>query len=236
LTEPQHASTGNRPKPAVLVGVGVGVLVVLGLVAVLVFRGKSNPGAQVSSSPSAGFQFVNVKVDPLATAAGADQKKTTRAATPIASLVTQQLNTLYGQGFLNPADWQQGKYDTALVVFDPGALTAAQKQLGELTAGTAAGSTYSSIAFVTTGSQPDQADLKVEVLLDKSNKPVSAVGIVKFTATAKGKDGSTVTLKSQGQYIFRDVGGTWKIVSFNVTRDDQQVTATPTTPTGSASP
>ena len=213
----------------------MGVLVVLGAVAFFVFRGKDTGTAAVSTSPVAGFQFVDVKSEPIATTAGADQKKTTKAALPIASLVTQQLNTLYGQGFLNPADWQQNKYDSALVVFDDGALTEAQQQLDVLTAGTTAGSTYSSITFVKTGSGSNQASLKVQVLLDKANRPVSAVGIVKFSATAKGKDGSTVILKSQGQYIFRDIGGTWKVVSFNVTRDDQQVTTT-TTPTGSATP
>lgn len=212
---------------------GVGVLVVLGVVAFLVFGGK-DAAPSVSSSPVSGFLFADVKIEAVTTAPGADQKKATKTAAPIATLVTNQLNTLYGGGFLNTANWQQGKYDSALVVFDDGALNEAQQQLDVLTAGTAAGSTYSSITFAADGSTPNHAQLKVQVLLDKTNKPVSAVGIVKFSATAAGKDGSTVILDSQGQFIFRDIGGTWKIVSFNVKRNDQQ--ATPTSPSGSASP
>jgi uncharacterized protein YhfF len=214
----------------------VGVLVVLGVVAIFVFGGKDTAAPSVSTSPVSGFQFADVKTEPVTTVAGADQKKATKAAVPVATLVTQQLNTLYGEGFLNPANWQQNKYDAALVVFDDGALTEAQQQLDILTAGTTAGSTYSSITFSATGSDPNQAQLRVQVLLDKANRPVSAVGVVKFSATATGKDGSTVVLKSQGQYIFHEVGGTWKVVSFNVSRDDQQATATPTSTTGSASP
>ena len=212
---------------------GIGVLAVAGVVVYLVFgpkKGSTGDTVAVSGSPVAGFQFQEAKASAVSTSQHTDQKKANTAIRPVATQVTQQLNTLYGQAFVNPANWQKGTYDPALVVFEPtgGAQAEAQQQLDALTAGASAGSTYSSIT-------DPRGTLAIKVLIDNLLKPDSAVGIVQFTATANGKDGSSTTIQSMGQYIFRNVGGTWKIVSFNVKRNDQP-TSTPVTGSGSATP
>jgi hypothetical protein len=209
----------------------VAILVVLGVVGYLVFgRSKGateNPGSSISAS-GALFQFRDAKAFGISVDPKADRKKANEAAVPIATKVEGALNTLYGEGFLDPANTQKGTYDNALAVFDTGALTQARAKVDVLTAGATAGSTFDSIGGAT-------GHLKVQVLLDKSYRPQSAVGIATFSATANGKDGSTITLQSQGQFIFQDVQGTWKIVSFNVTRNDQSGAAVATN-SGSASP
>jgi hypothetical protein len=230
LTDVQNTPTRKGPDKAVLIGIGVGVVLALAIGAFFIFRGKakSTDGSTISQTPSAsGFQFTTAKATGISTTAGADQKKINRVAVPVAGQVTAQLNTLFGEGFINETNWKAGKYDTALVVFDTQAATAAQQQIDVLTAGSSAGATYTSI-------KAGDSQLNVQVLVDKHNTAVSAVGVFTFTATATAKDGSTAELKSKGQFIFANVGGTWKIVSFNVTRNDAQATATATA-TGSPS-
>ena len=48
--------------------------------------------------------------------------------------------------------------------------------------------------------------------------PVLLVSTVRFSALASGTE--TVLLRSTGQYFFERAGGTWKIVSFQVVRND----------------
>ena len=45
------------------------------------------------------------------------------------------------------------------------------------------------------------------------------VSVVRFTAIATGTE--DVVLRSTGQFLFERVGGAWKIVSFDVTRNDR---------------
>ena len=235
LTDAPNTPTPKRkgPDKTVLIGIGIGVALALAVGGFFVFRGKSTPasdGASVSGSQSpTGFAFSSAKSTGISATAGADQKKVNRVALPVAAQVTSQLNTLFGEGYVNEANWKAGKYDTALAVFDTQATTAAQQQIDVLTAGTNAGATYSKI-------EAADNQLNIQVLVDKHNVPVSAVALFKFSANATAKDGSIVTLQSKGQFIFSNVGGTWKIVSFNVTRND--VAASPsasatTTSTGS---
>ncbi len=214
------------PKRLVWIGAGVAALVVVGVVLFLVFNKDDTDGSvTVSQSPSAtGFQFDEAKALALITNTKTDQKKANNAIQPVASHVAEQMNTLYGEGFLNPGNWQADTYDNALAVFDDGsgARSKAEEKLEVLTAGADAGTTYSSIV-------KGDSKLLIQVLVDSAMKPASAIGTAWFTATAQGKDGSLTTIRSKAQYIFRDVAGTWMIVSFNVTRSDHPGAATPTT-------
>jgi hypothetical protein len=232
---PGDARKKAVPKRLVWIGAGVGAAVVVGVVLFLVFhKSDGNEGVAVSGAPSVtGFEFNEAKAVALLTNTKSDQKKANNAIQPVATEVVKQLNSLYGEAFLNPTNWQGNSYDTALTAFDDGggAKARAEQQLGVLTAGTAAVTTYSSIV-------KGESRLTIQVLVDNLLKPASAIGNAWFTATAQGKDGSLTTIRSKGEYIFRNVGGTWMIVSFNVTRTDQPASATPTTsvsPTTSAS-
>ena len=230
MTDVQNAPTRKGPDKTVLIGIGVGVALALAVGAFFIFRSKPNStDTTVSQSPSAsGFQFTTAKATGISTTAGADQKKINKLAAPVANEITSQLNTLFGEGFINETNWKAGKYETALVVFDTHAASAAQQQIDVLTAGSSAGATYTSI-------KAGDSHLNVQVLIDKHNAAVSAVGVFTFDAIAAAKDGTSVTFKSKGQFIFANVSGTWKIVSFNVTRHDSQATPTATSSTGSPS-
>jgi hypothetical protein len=230
LTDVENPPIRKGPDKTVLIGIGVGVVLALAIGAFFIFRGKSSStdGATVSGSASpTGFKFATAKSTGISTTAGADQKKINKVAAPVAVEVTSQLNTLFGEGFVNATNWKAGKYDTALAVFDTQAASSAQQQIDVLTAGSSAGATYSSIVA------GDNA-LNIQVLVDKHNTAISAVGVFKFAAAATAKDGSIVTLQSKGQFIFANVNGTWKVVSFNVTRND--VAASPTTAPTTGSP
>jgi hypothetical protein len=234
---PANASK-NASKRLVWIGAGVGALIVAGVVLFLVLhKTNGDEGVNVSGPPSTiGFEFNEAKAVAVITNTKSDLKKANNTIQPVASRIVGQLNTLYGEAFLSPTNWQANSYDPAFAVFDEGsgARAKAEQQLGVLTAGTSAGTTYSSIV---TG----DSKLQIQVLVDTLLKPASAVGTAWFTATAQGKDGSLTTIRSKGEYIFRDVGGTWMIVSFNVTRSDHPGAATPTasvsaTPSASVTP
>jgi hypothetical protein len=217
LTDGQHAPARKNPSPAVFIGIGVAVVVIAGvIVAFALTRNKSSNAGVVSGSPSyGGFQFSGVRYDPVTTAVGGDQKKADNAAKQASAQVTNQLNTLYGEGFLDPANWQKGSYTSALAVFDAKAAAQAQLQIDTLTAGTAAGTTFTTIT-------PQASKLHIDVLVDKGNNPVSAIGQLEFRAIAHAKDGTVTRLISKGTYVFTQESGVWKITSFNVQREDKQ--------------
>jgi hypothetical protein len=145
-----------------------------------------------------------------------------------AAQVTKSMDTLYTGAFLDPANWQAGSYNSVWDLFDTGASTEAQKQVDTVTAGTGAGSAFNAIT-------PVFGSLKAKVLFDQKDRPFSVVAIVHFRATGRGKDGRELQMNSEGQFVFQQVGGAWKVVSFRVLRNDIP-TATPTaTPTGSPS-
>jgi len=232
LADGRHTTTSSDgPNLRILIGGGIAILVVLGVAGYLVFGrntgGTAEPASPVSVPAVAGFQFdsktLTLTVDPKG-----DKKKAKAAAEPVAKQVAIGLNTLYGKGFVDTTSWQSGTYDEALVMFDTGAQVEARNQLDVLTAGSAAGTTFDSIGDAT-------GKLTINVLVDANERPQSASGAATFTATATGKDGSTTTIRSQGQFIFRSVKGSWKIVSFNVTRNDESGGGTPTG-SGSATP
>ena len=47
------------------------------------------------------------------------------------------------------------------------------------------------------------------------------VAITRFEAVGTGKDGDDVRMTSRGQYVFQQVDGEWRVVSFKVLRDNE---------------
>jgi hypothetical protein len=60
--------------------------------------------------------------------------------------------------------------------------------------------------------------LDTRILLDRSGYPSLLLSVVRFSAEADGPE--PATFRSRGQFFFERVGGSWKIVSFHVTRAD----------------
>lgn len=194
------------------------VAVVLGI---LLLGGKAAlPGFGPSTPPTPDFAFATAKVTPVPTRAGvkvATLKTTAKAA---ADEVARTMDSLYIAAFLDPGNWQAGSYGDVWDLFDTGASTEAQQQVDTLTAGTGAGATFDAI-------NPVSGSLKAKVLFDQKDQPFSVVAIVHFEATGSGKDGQDLQMKSEGQFVFQQVDGAWKVVSFRVLRNDIP-TVTPT--------
>jgi hypothetical protein len=174
------------------------------------------------------FAFETAKVIAVPTRADALDGELDPKATLVAAEVEDAMDALYIGAFLDPANWQEGAYDDVWELFEPGASAEAQAQVDTLTAGTGAGDAFDEI-------QPLQGTLQMKVLFDQKDEAFSAAAIVKFGARGKSKDGQDVRMSSEGQYVFQQVDGVWKVVSFRVLRDDSLVEA-PSSASASVSP
>lgn len=134
-----------------------------------------------------------------------------RASVAAATEAEGVLTDLYTQGFLDPANWEQGSYANAFGGFARGARDQAETHPGPLTVGPGAGDRYDRI-------EPKSGRIATRILLDRQGAPVLLVSVVRFTAVASGSE--DVVLRSVGQYFFERVGRAWRIVSFDVTRSD----------------
>ena len=231
LAEGQHAQSSPRKTPLFIIG---GIAAVAALVAaIFVFTGGGdsplNPlGNDTPETPE--FAFKVHKGPVITTVDGADQQKAVAAAAPAAKAVTATLDTLYTEAFLDPANWQEGSYEDALVLFSADARAEAEQQLELLTAGTE----VSGLETI----RPMPSTVKTEVLVDPKNVPASVIGIVKFQAS--GVEGSDrFVFSSKGQYTLEKIDGDWTIVSFSVSRADKERSsgagsATPSSPEASS--
>ena len=82
---------------------------------------------------------------------------------------------------------------------------------GLLTAGARAGDRYEEILPVT-------GRIDTSVLVARGGRPTLVLSSVRFSAVATGPE--PVTFRSTGQFFFERVRGSWRIVSFHVTRAD----------------
>ncbi len=121
------------------------------------------------------------------------------------------LDDLYTQGFLDPANWTQGQYADAFAGFARGARERAEARPGLLTAGERAGARYEQIL-------PVGGRIETRVLVARGGRPTLLLSFVRFSAVAEGPE--PVTFRSTGQFFFERIRGSWKIVSFHVTRAD----------------
>jgi hypothetical protein len=137
------------------------------------------------------------------------------------------IDTIYTEAFLDPSSWDGGDYGDAWSQFTDDAATRAEAQADVLTAGSAAGDLYTTI-------EPEQASLQPRVLMDGEGKAVSVEAVVTFWAKGIHDDGSFTLFKSTGHYFLRHDGSDWKVMAFDVHRDDSEEPAPSPTATGSA--
>ncbi len=201
------------------------VAVVLGI---LLLGGKDALPGFGPPPPTPDFAFTTAKVIAVPTRAGAKGATLKTSAKAAADDVTKAMDTLYIGAFLDPGNWQAGSYGDVWDLFETGASAEAQQQVDTLTAGTGAGATFDAIVPVT-------GSLKTKVLFDQKDQPFSVVAIVRFEATGSGKDGQDLQMSSEGQFVFQQVDGAWKVVSFRVLRNDIPVVTASATPTESPS-
>ncbi len=163
----------------------------------------------VAATPAFRFTKATRKVVPTS---GGRIKRRQREAGERAEVAARTiLDDLYTQGFLDPANWTRGDYADAFGGFARGARNRALAHPGLLTAGARAGDRYEQILPVT-------GRIDTSVLVARGGRPTLLLSFVRFSAIAVGPE--PVTLRSNGQFFFEHVRGSWKIVSFHVTRTD----------------
>jgi hypothetical protein len=208
----------------VVAAVVLGFVLLGGADGIPIIGGSPNP-------PTPEFAFEMKKVTPVATSAESKHQDLETKAHHAADQVGEQMNALYIGAFLDPDNWLEGSYDDVWDLFDEGASAEAQAQLETITAGTAAGDVFEQIL-------PESGVLKTKVLFDLEDEAFSVVAVTSFEALGSGKDGQDVRMTSRGQFVFQQVDGDWRVVSFKVLRDNEveaQSVSASATPTESPS-
>jgi hypothetical protein len=202
------------------IGVGLVVVLVIGVIALLVrdddapvrtSQGETQSDGDVAAPATPGFRFAKATRKLVRTSPGRIKRRQREANERAANTATAILTDFYSEGFLDPANWQQGSYTHAFGDFARGAREQAETRAGLLTAGPRAGDRYEQIL-------PVSGRLFTRILLDRAGKPVLLWSAVRFSAAALGPE--PFTLRSTAQFFFERIGGSWKIVSFHVKRND----------------
>lgn len=217
MADGRHASKSSRIRPATLIIGGVAVLIAVVIAVLLLGGGDKLPGIigpDLLETPPFAFEASKVIVVP--TRADAQDGELEAKAEPVAAEVEDTMDALYIGAFLDPGNWQEGAYDDVWELFEPGAGAEAQAQVDTLTAGTGAGDAFDEI-------QPTLGTLQMKVLFDQEDQAFSAVAIVRFAARGKSKEGPDVRIRSEGQFVFEQTDGVWKVVSFRVLRHNDLV-------------
>jgi hypothetical protein len=205
-----------------LIGFGLVLLLAIGVVALLM-RDDSPPRAagpgdrttesddDVASSATPSFRFREVSRELVRTSPKRIGRRHRQASIRAEAAALEVLTDLYTEGFLDPSNWEQGRYVDAFRGFARRARDHAASRSALLTAGPRASDRYTQIV-------PKSGRIATRILLDREGAPALLVSIVRFSALASGDE--VVTLRSTGQYFFERVGDAWKIVSFHVERND----------------
>ena len=204
------------PRRVPLIGVGLVIVLAIGAVVLLTRDDTSGPPADgatnASETPAVpSFRFTESSRDLVPTSRERVSKRHRRAAVAAAASAQRVLTRLYAEGFLDPTNREQGRYTDAFRGFTRGARKRAEARVALFTAGPAS----DGFAEIT----PTSARIRTRILLDRRGVPVLLVSSVRFSALASGSE--PVLLRSTGQFLFERIGRTWKVVSFQVIRDDR---------------
>jgi hypothetical protein len=207
-----------------LIGVGLVVLLAIGTVLLLTRNDDApvrtqRPGDDVTTESDGvvaapvtpAFRFTKATRKLVRTSPRPIKRRQREASVRAAAAARDVLTDLYTEGFLDPGNWEHGRYAEAFRGFAGGARRQAEERTGLLTAGPRAGDRYERIL-------PVSGRIVTRILVDRVGKPTLLVSVVRFSAAALGPE--PVTLRSTGQFFFERVGGSWKIVSFHVTRTE----------------
>ena len=201
----------------------VGLVLVVAIVAgVLLLRGGDLPGLDGGPTGPREFAFTlgNVVPNPITDTPPASLRD---AADEAGDDVTATMDELFFRAFVDTDSW--GDYAGAFAMFDGAAAERAQADAAVLTLGLDANEVYDAIEDAT-------GRLRIAVLMDRKDAPVTAVATVEFVADAERKDGGTTEIRSTGSFFLRRVDGEWRVFAYRVDRDDEAAA----TPSASGSP
>jgi hypothetical protein len=147
--------------------------------------------------------------------------------------IHEVLNRLYVGGFVDPGQWEDGRFTAALEQFAGSTAREARRDLGDLTLG----KTAVWLNLVT----PEQGVLRMTLLYDRAGNPVLAMVKARFEAAGDvAGEPQDVSIEHRGEYVVRRVRGRWAIVGYEVRGKiaERPVSATggSPSPTGAASP
>lgn len=188
------------------------------------------PGTGEPDRATPEFSFRAGKTQAIPTVASQRAKQLKGEAQRASKETTVVLDDLYTAAFLDPDNWTNGTYDSAFDVFDEASRQEARSSVAALTAGASAGETFDDI-------QPGRGVIESEVLMDTKGHAARVAARVTFTAQGTNKDGTITLFVSEGEFFLRSIDGDWKVVAFDVRRNDKVKESAPSpSVSGSASP
>lgn len=126
----------------------------------------------------------------------------------VAEDVRETMTGVYATGFVDTAQWHDGRFPALFEHFVQGAQRQARRDLEDLSLG----STARRLDVV----RPDRARLGVRVLVGSEGRALSAVATMEFLATGFAGEEREVPIRQQARYVLRPVGGRWLIVAYDV--------------------
>lgn len=126
----------------------------------------------------------------------------------VAEDVRETMTGVYSTGFVDTAQWHDGRFPALFEHFVQGAQRQARRDLEDLSLG----STARRLDVV----RPDRARLGVRVLVGSEGRALSAVATMQFLATGFAGEDREVPIHQQGRYVLRPVGDRWLIVAYDV--------------------
>jgi hypothetical protein len=184
------------------VGIAVGGILVLG--------GDRSPEPAPSPPPTpapAPLYYLVVdlrRVDEVAVTRRVDEREVRTAA----QAVRETMAGVYGAGFVNIDQWQEGRFPELFGYFAGPARSRAHRDLQDLSLGRA----VPRFAAV----RPERARVNVRVMVGPTGHPLAAIAGMNFRAAGLGVAGTEVPIRHQGRYVLRRVGGRWLIVAYDV--------------------
>lgn len=200
--------------------IAVGVLALLGIGAYLVFGGGV-PGI-IDDGPDApgpfSFELDRVVATPIS---ATPPEQLRDAASEAGADIKVTMDELYFRAFVDRGSW--GDYSAVFELFEGRAASRAEDDAEVLTLGMTASDEFESL-------DPTSGTLRISVLTDRQDAPVTAVAEVEFQADAQTSEGASTQIVSAGSFFLHLADGAWRIFAYDVDRDD--LTSEPS-PTGS---
>jgi hypothetical protein len=190
--------------------VTAGALVLLAAVGVFLFFLLRNGGVLPSplgpdepEVPEFSFVVKNATAFPLA------RKPRMRTHSNTVDQIHGVLDRLYVAGFVDPGQWEEGKFSTALEQFAGPSAREARRDLPDLTLG----GTAVWLNLV----RPEEGVLRMTLLYDRAGRPLLAMVRARFQAAGDvAGEPQDLSIEHRGEYILRRVRGRWAIVGYQV--------------------
>ena len=176
----------------------LGIAVIGALAWFLLFREDGLIGPNV---PEFSFELERVK------GRGTDGPGDPDALRGMAEDIRSTLDAMYVAGFVDPGKWEGGRFPEVLEAFSGPAARQARRDLEDLTLGP----TSRRLELV----QPKPGRLDVTFLLD-GTRPIAAVAFTTFRGVGEINSGGRLDIQHRGEYMMREVDGSWLIVGYDV--------------------